>query len=432
LVTREATSSTWSLLPACDDLSPYLYACPRIRGGWRSIVPGAGCPRAIATCSTGLSKSCGVTFEFERPGPTGPSHGATPTRYPRSPRAGETVLTRSLRPSWLGRHGSAVMARPSFGTTGSWLAITPTCQRFDLWVEPASGVALSPVHNRHVLFDHDNLSRVVPPAPMPAPPSPDKLRGLGHRFSSVASVARVADDLLMLQVIWALRWVLYNAYVESNRPLPPAGLKQWSAKLTDAQRETFVELPTSGDPEPIIKALADVLGELPPRLPDPVLQDVVVPPEGSVRGLDIGSVLPGTWGRHVAAEYLALHLYRTVVLHRCDWLLGALGANNARKLLYELALEANGRRPAASPADWGGRLTRAQRGDLLAIPAGAADLQGVLGAHLGGRKVFTQRGREILGDAWPTEMEAAVTTRVDPVVATTVAKVAEATDRAGS
>jgi predicted nucleotidyltransferase len=32
---------------------------------------------------------------------------------------------------------AAVMARPSFGSTGSWLAITPACQRFDLWVEPA-------------------------------------------------------------------------------------------------------------------------------------------------------------------------------------------------------------------------------------------------------------------------------------------------------
>ena len=31
-----------------------------------------------------------------------------------------------------------VMARASQGTSASWLAITPACQRFDLWVEPAS------------------------------------------------------------------------------------------------------------------------------------------------------------------------------------------------------------------------------------------------------------------------------------------------------
>jgi len=309
-----------------------------------------------------------------------------------------------------------VMARPSFGTTGSWLAVTPTCQRFDLWVEPASRVTASPVHDRHVLFDRDNLSGHVPAPPPPAPPSPARLRGLAQRFSSAAAVARVADDLLMLQVIWVLRWVLYNAYVESNRPLPPTGLKQWSAKLTEVQRETLVALPTSGSQAPIIAALEDVLGKLPARLPDPALPDVVMPPEGFIRGLDIGSVPAGTWGRHVAEEYFALHLYLTVALHRRDWLLGVLGANDARRLLYELALEANGRRPAASPADWSGRLTSEQRLDLLAIPSGAADLQSVLAAHLSGREVFTRRGREILGNAWPADMETVVTTYVDRVI----------------
>jgi hypothetical protein len=147
----------------------------------------------------------------------------------------------------------------------------------------------------------------------------------------------------------------------------------------------------------------------------------VVPPEGFIRGLDIGSVPAGTWGRHVAEEYLALHLYLTVSLYRRDWLLGVLGANDARRLLYELALEANGRRPAASPADWSGRLTGQQRLDLLAIPSGAADRRSVLAAHLGGREVFTRRGREILGNAWPTDMETAVTNHFDRVIAATAA-----------
>ena len=149
----------------------------------------------------------------------------------------------------------------------------------------------------------------------------------------------------MLQVIWVLRWVLYNAYCRHS-------------------------------------------------CPDPDLPDVVMmPPEGFIRGLDIDSAPAGTWGRHVAEEYFALHLYLTVALHRRDWLLGVLGANDARRLLYELALETNGRRPAASPADWSGRLTSEQRLDLLAIPSGAADLQSVLAAHLSGREVFTRRGR---------------------------------------
>ncbi len=312
-----------------------------------------------------------------------------------------------------------VMARPSHGTSGSWLAITPACQRFDLWVEPASRVASSPVHYRHVLFDHDNLAALVPAPPAPAPPSADKILDLARRFRAAASVARAADELLMLQVIWVLRWILHDAYVELNRPLPETGLKQWSAKLTDAQRATLVALPSSGDPAPVIAALEDVLGKLPAQLPGPVLQDVVVPPEGVIRGLSIGSVPAGTWGRNVVEEYFALQLYLTVILHRRDWLLGVVGANDARQLLYELALEANGRRPATSPADWSGRLTNEQRLELLAIPSGSADRESVLAAHLGGRDVFTRRGRAVLGQAWPTAMETAVTTHVDRVIAAT-------------
>jgi hypothetical protein len=126
-----------------------------------------------------------------------------------------------------------VMARPSYGASGSWLAITPSCQRFDLWVEPASSVASSPVHYRRVLFDHDNLSARVPAPPTPPPPNPDKFVDLARRFRAAASVGRAADELLMLQVMWVLRWILYEAYVESNRPLPQAGLKQWSPKQED-------------------------------------------------------------------------------------------------------------------------------------------------------------------------------------------------------
>lgn len=312
-----------------------------------------------------------------------------------------------------------VMARPSFGRVGNWLVITPTCQRFDLWVEPASRIASSPVRDRHLLFDRDDLADLVPPPAPPAAPSKDKQRELVRQFTAAASVARVADDLLMLQVIWILRGILYNACVESNRPLPPTGLKQWSAKLTEAQRHTFMALPTSGDPAPIAAALESILGKLPERLPPPVLEAVVWPREGSIRGLDVGSVPEGMWGRHVAEEYLALHLYLGVALYRRDWLLGVVGANDARRLLYELALEANGRRPAASPADWSGRLTSQQRLDLLAIPGGAPNRRDVLSAHLQGREVFTRRGREILGHAWPTEMETAVTDHVDQMIAAT-------------
>jgi hypothetical protein len=37
--------------------------------------------------------------------------------------------------------------------------------------------------------------------------------------------------------------MLYQLFVESNQPMPPMGVKQWSAKLTPAQRECCAELP---------------------------------------------------------------------------------------------------------------------------------------------------------------------------------------------
>ena len=156
-----------------------------------------------------------------------------------------------------------IMARPSFGNTGSWLAITPTCQRFDLWVEPASRVAVSPVHDRHLLFDRDGLAAAVPRQSPAAGPSPEKLTDLARRFHADAAVTAVADELLMLQVIYVLRWTLYDAAVEANRPLAAIGLKQWTAKLTDAQRERLFGLPAAGDPKPIIGALEEVLGNFP-------------------------------------------------------------------------------------------------------------------------------------------------------------------------
>jgi predicted nucleotidyltransferase len=307
-----------------------------------------------------------------------------------------------------------VMARPSFGSNGSWLAVTPRGERFDLWVEAASQVAVSPVRDRRPIFDRDALSAVVPAPPAPAPRDEDVLNRLRGSYIAVAAAVPLADDLFLHQLIWTLRWVLYNAYVELNRPLPATlGLKQWSAKLTAAQRATFLHLPVAGDAGPVLDALAEVLGPLPDPLPEPTMATAVFPPDGMIRGLTVSSAEPGTWVRHVAEEQLALHLYLTVAVHRDDWLLGVVGANDARRLLYELYLDANGRPPATAPADWSGRLTPGQRSVLLAIPTAAPTRDSVVTAHLTGRETFAAQGRALLGDQWPAPMQEAVWRHVD-------------------
>lgn len=310
-----------------------------------------------------------------------------------------------------------VMARPSFGHTGSWLAITPACLRFDLWVETVSQVATSPVRDRLVLFDRDGLAALVPPAPPDAPPSAERRAELRRRFVGAAAVARVADDLLMHQAIWTLRLILYESFVESNRPLPPTGLKRWSAKLSAAQRATLESLPTAGDPTTVIAALADEVGPLPESLPDPDLRDVVVPPEGVVRGLDLLTVPSAERARHVAEEFFALHLYLALIVHRRDWLLGVVGANDSRRTLYELLLDHNGRRPATSPADWSGRLTADQRAELLSLPEPRPTRDSVVAAHLAGRELVERVGRVVAGTQWPVDLEGAVTPYVNAAIA---------------
>ena len=54
-------------------------------------------------------------------------------------------------------------------------------------------------------------------------------------------VAR-ADWLLGVAAIEEVHRLLYQLFVESNQPLPLSGVKQWSAKLTPAQRRCCAEL----------------------------------------------------------------------------------------------------------------------------------------------------------------------------------------------
>lgn len=43
--------------------------------------------------------------------------------------------------------------------------------------------------------------------------------------------------------------MLYRLYVEANQPPPQMGVKQWSAKLTPAQRDVLASLPTGASSE---------------------------------------------------------------------------------------------------------------------------------------------------------------------------------------
>src|SRR5436309_10344231 len=108
--------------------------------------------------------------------------------------------------AWRGRLADitpTVMARRLPGPGGSWLAITPDCLRYDMWVEGAKEVATSVVRHRRVLFDRTGLSRIVPPADPPPPPSGAKVDALREWDAACRAVASDpgCDDLLAIEVI---------------------------------------------------------------------------------------------------------------------------------------------------------------------------------------------------------------------------------------
>ena len=214
-----------------------------------------------------------------------------------------------------------------------------------------------------------------------------------------------------------MRWILYEWFVETNKPLPKVGVKQWSTKLTQEQRTLLESLPTCGDPRALTDVADDVIGPLGEVLPPPDLTRVVIPfPEGAVRARPLLPEPSEVRRRLIADEFLATHIYLTVAVHRRDWLLGLEGVHSKRKLLYELDLEENGRQPATGPADWSGRLTDEQRDEPLSLPTGEATREGVIDGEVTIRDVFVERGRRVLGDGWPWAFEQAVTAHVDAFV----------------
>ena len=58
-----------------------------------------------------------------------------------------------------------------------------------------------------------------------------------------AAVVARQDWLLGVVGVQNIQLLLYQLFVEANQPLPPMGVKQWSAKLTPEQRQVCAGLP---------------------------------------------------------------------------------------------------------------------------------------------------------------------------------------------
>jgi hypothetical protein len=132
------------------------------------------------------------------------------------------------------------------GMPGCFAFTTREALRVDVLLETPADLADTSYRSRIRVFDHDGLAL---PAAMQAEPGPD----LGRMQAIVVEMLRQAaifpaavvareDWLLGQQAVHNYGLMLYQLFVESNAPLPPMGVKQWSSRLTGEQRRILTEL----------------------------------------------------------------------------------------------------------------------------------------------------------------------------------------------
>lgn len=152
---------------------------------------------------------------------------------------------------WLDRITSVLLAREIPGSKLIFSALDEDICRLDGVIEPVSRLSQSPHRTRIAVIDRDRLSDQVPtPAKRPGP-DPAKITGTIEEFWRVQSIFPAMingrDDLLCaLSGVQLSGQLLYDVFVEANQPLPPMGVKQFSARLTPEQRDVLMALPAAG------------------------------------------------------------------------------------------------------------------------------------------------------------------------------------------
>jgi hypothetical protein len=140
-----------------------------------------------------------------------------------------------------------VITLPIPGLPGCFAFTTRQGLRVDVVLETPADLARSAYTHRVRVLDRDGLE---PPAPADAGEGPDVARMQATvteflRQAAIFPAAVVArEDWLLGQVaVQYYRQMLYDLLAESNRPLPVMGIKQWSSRLTPAQRDLLEALP---------------------------------------------------------------------------------------------------------------------------------------------------------------------------------------------
>ncbi|MGW0229482.1 aminoglycoside 6-adenylyltransferase [Actinopolymorpha singaporensis] len=148
---------------------------------------------------------------------------------------------------WLATVTPALIARALPFASGAFYVTTTDCLRLDVVTEPVSKLAETPHRHRLVVLDRDGLDATVP-APEPGRgPDTEQMARLVEEFFRQQAIfpAMVArgDWLCVCVGVQQAQQMLYELFVQANQPLPPMGIKRWSAKLTPEQRAVLESLP---------------------------------------------------------------------------------------------------------------------------------------------------------------------------------------------
>jgi hypothetical protein len=163
---------------------------------------------------------------------------------------------------WLAAVTPTVLARELPRLPGSWYSLTPDCLRLDVVTERAGAASPAQLGGRLLVLDKDGTAAGPAEVPAPGPgPDPARIAGITEEFlrqqaNFAPAVVDRSDWLLGVVAVHTVQLQLYELFVASNQPLPPMGIKQWSARLTAAQRRVLGQLPApAADHDSVIAAM---------------------------------------------------------------------------------------------------------------------------------------------------------------------------------
>lgn len=153
--------------------------------------------------------------------------------------------------NWLDSVTPTLLAKQISRSTLIFTALTPQMCRIDATFERVGQLPQSPYRTRITVIDRDGLDALIPQRVDGPGPDRDKIAMIISEFWRVQAIfpfmINERKDLLAARsgVELSVR-MLYDVFVESNQPLPPMGVKQFSSRLTSDQRAVLEAVPAFG------------------------------------------------------------------------------------------------------------------------------------------------------------------------------------------